>query len=138
VIVLLKSMKRFLQVVSVFVVALLTAQPALAGLTCTMRALASVPCVPHCPMAMSQMARDCQMAQQAAGADCQPNCCRYPTPQAVVRSASKSRPKAARTPFVLAVHAVSQRIHPAFIAPPAGDLAAAAPPRHILLQVIRI
>jgi hypothetical protein len=87
-------------------------------------------------MGMSQMAMDCQMAHPAAG--CRQDCCRYPLPQAVVRSTAKAKQKVAKTRFFLAMSAVPQRAHPAITAPPPGDLVAAAPTRHILLQVFRI
>jgi hypothetical protein len=89
-------------------------------------------------MAMSQMATDCQMAHPAAGAGCQQDCCRYRLPQAVVGSAAKAKQKVAKAAFFLEEPVVPQRAHPAFTAPPPGDLVAAAPARHILLQVFRI
>jgi hypothetical protein len=89
-------------------------------------------------MAMSQMATDCRMAHPAAGAGCQQDCCRYPLPQAVVRSAATAKQKIAKAPFLLAGPVVPQHAHPAFTAPPPGDLVAAAPARHVLLQVFRI
>jgi hypothetical protein len=127
-----KQMKKFLQFVAVMVVAVLATQPALAGLTCTMVA-ASVPCAPRCPMVV-----DCPMAHHGASADCLQDCCRYPLPQAISRSSRQAKPKADRAPMFMLVPAIPQSTHPAFAAPPPGDLAAASPPRNILLQVFRI
>lgn len=131
-------MKRFLQVASLFVVAALTAQPALAGLTCSMGTAASEPCAPHCPMAMGQMGIDCHMPQQFAGVGCQQDCCQYAFPQALALSKADPRPKAAGASVFLVVPEVPQVTRPASGAPTPGDLASAGPPRYILLQVFRI
>jgi hypothetical protein len=128
-----KRMKRFLKLVAVIVVAGLTAQPALAGLMCQMVASASVPCAPRCPMAA-----DCPMAHHGASADCLQDCCRYPQPQAIARSSRQAKPKADNASRLLAVPADSRTTHPAFAVPLPGDLAAASPPRTILLKVFRI
>ncbi|HUD15067.1 MAG TPA: hypothetical protein VMQ56_15550 [Terracidiphilus sp.] len=125
-------MKRFLQFVAVMVVAVLATQPALAGLTCTMVA-ASAPCAPRCPMVV-----DCPMAHHGASADCLQDCCRYPLPQAIARSSRHAKPKAGKTSLFLAAPAIPQSTQASFVAPPPGNLVAAAPARTILLQVFRI
>ena len=138
VVILLQDMKRAFQVVSLFVALVLAAQPGLAGSLCNIGTPASEPCVPHCPMAMGQMGMDCQMPMQASGAGCEQECCRYTSLQAIAPFGAKATLKAIRAQFSLAGPAVPQIGLSAFTAPSPGDLIAAAPARHILLQVFRI
>jgi hypothetical protein len=130
-------MKKFLQLVAVLAIAVLTTQPALAGLTCGMGTTSSLPCAPHCPMAMRSMGMNCQMPR-ASRSGCMQECCRFGWPQAVVRSAAGARPKAALAPSFLAVPAAASANITVSSAPLPGDLAAASPPRHILFRVFRI
>jgi hypothetical protein len=130
-------MKKFLQLVAVFAIALLMAQPAIAGLTCGMGTSSTLPCAPHCPMATRSMRADCQMPR-ASGYGCIQECCRFGWPQAVVRSVSGARHKAIATPFFLVHPAAASANLMSLSAPPPGDLAAASPPRHILIRVFRI
>lgn len=132
-------MKRILQIVSVLVVALLAAQPALAGLSCTMGEPANIPCAPDCNMAaMGQMGMDCQMPLQLAGTGCFQDCCRQGMPQAVAQLTSGAKPKAARTELVLMAPQMATALETAFRATPPDAIAAAAPPRYILFRVFRI
>jgi hypothetical protein len=132
-------MKRILQIVAVLSVALLAAQPALAGLSCTMEAPTSMPCVPGCDMtAMSQMGMDCQMPLQIAGTGCFQDCCQRGLPQVVAQLASGAKPKAARTQLVLIVPQIAPALQRSFAATPPDAIVAAAPPRYILFRVFRI
>jgi hypothetical protein len=134
----LKDMKRLLQVATFALIAVLTAQPALAGLTCGMTPLVSVPCAPKCDMAMSHMGVNCAMHHHETGAGCQQDCCRHGWPPALVQAASKTRPKTSGTPFMLAVPVPASAPAATFAAAPPEDIVAAAPDRHVLLQVFRI
>jgi len=133
----LKRMKKVLQFVAVALVAVLTAQPTLAGLTCGMKPSPGMPDA-ACNMAMDQMGTNCPMHSHGAGADCLLECCRNGWPQAVIQSASKARPKAVGTRFLLSTPSVAPAGVAVCAAPPADALAAAAPDRHVLLQVFRI
>jgi hypothetical protein len=130
-------MKKVLQFVAVALVAVLTAQPALGGLTCGMAPSQGVPCAPKCDMAMHHMGANCTMHHHDTGAGCQQDCCRHGWPPALVQSASKSRPKTSGTPFLLAIPAPASA-PAAFTAARPEDIVAASPDRHILLQVFRI
>jgi hypothetical protein len=84
------------------------------------------------------MAASCPTAHHGAGANCQQDCCRYPLPQAISRSSRNPKPKAVRAPLFPTAPAIEQGTHLLLNIPPPGDLIAAAPDRHILLQVFRI
>jgi len=133
------TMKRFLQIVAIAVIAILAAQPALAGLTCGMLTVPSAPCAPACGMAMSQMGMDCQMAEHVAGSGCLQECCRNGFPQGVVQSSTSAKPKIAGTGLVTAFPQLASPAQAALAAAPTMDaIVAAAPPRHILIRVFRI
>jgi hypothetical protein len=132
-------MKRFLQIVAVAVVAILAAQPALAGMTCGMLRVPIGPCAPACGMAMSQMGADCQMAKHVAGSGCMQECCRNGFPQGVLQSSTPAKPKAAGTQIVTAFPQLAPHVQAASAAAPTiSAIVAAAPPRHILISVFRI
>jgi hypothetical protein len=131
--------KRILQIVSVLVVALLGSQPALAGISCTMGAPASMPCAPGCNMtAMSQMGMDCQMPLQIAGTGCFQDCCQQGLPQLQAQLTSGAKPKAARSQLVLIAPQMASAPQSAVASTPPETLAAATPPRYILFRVMRI
>jgi hypothetical protein len=130
--------KRLLQIVAVFVVALLCAQPALAGMSCAMGAPASTPCAPDCGMAMGHMGIDCQMPLQIAGTGCIQDCCQQGLPQVVAQLTAGAKPKAAGTQFLQVPPTIALAVHTAFVAMPPGDIASAGPPRYILFRVFRI
>lgn len=139
-------MKRVLQFVALFVVVLLAAQPALAGLPCAQGTAAEGACAPGCAMAtasapmspMSQMASVCGMAPQLSSNSCQQSCCSSVVSQAVSQPATgaKSRAGATLQPVALPLVAASA----ASTVAPARPIAviSSAPPRYILLQVFRI
>jgi hypothetical protein len=131
-------MKRVLKIVAVALAAVLTAQPALAGLTCGLKSFADAPCVPKCGKATSRMGASCPMHRHASGNECLQDCCRNGWPQAVVRSASKATPKASRSQLLPAEPGPAAAGNATFAALPEGKIAAAGPPRYILLQVFRI
>jgi hypothetical protein len=131
-------MKKFLQFVAAFVVALLAAQPTLAGVTCGIMVSSAMPSARSCEMAMDQMGAMCPMHSHAAGAGCLQECCRNGWPQALVQSARKARQKVGGTQFLLAVPTPTPTGIAAFASPPCEAIRAAAPPRYILLRVFRI
>lgn len=131
-------MNKLFQCAAFLVAALLGVQPALAGLTCTMRVQSPDHCAFHCPKAMSQMAPDCPMSNQAGGDTCLQDCCKRVPPQAIVRSSETAKPK-----FVLAVAILL----PSFALPSAFASSTVRQPRasipsglerHVLLRVFRI
>jgi len=131
-------MKRFFQVVSVVVVALLAAQPALAGLPCEMGTSASGHSAPCCHKAMHQMAMDCQMPHQIAGTGCAPSCCHDASPQVVAQLASGAKPKAGRTVYFTVAPQTVADAGTALVAAPPGIIVSTPPARYILFQVFRI
>ncbi|MGD0891177.1 MAG: hypothetical protein ABR923_06560 [Terracidiphilus sp.] len=130
--------KRFLQIVAVLVAALLCAQPALAGLNCTMGAPASIPCAPDCGMAMSQMGMDCQTPLQVAGTGCFQNCCQQGLPQVVAQLTAGAKPKASGTKILLMTPTVAPAAEMALVVTPPGDIVSGTPPRYILFRAFRI
>jgi len=134
-------MKRVLQVVAVVVIAVLAAQPAVAGMTCGMLTVANVNCghgASLCGMAMSQMGMDCPMPEHVAGTGCLQECCQHGFPQGVVQAASGVKPKAGGTELFMVLPAMTPAPSLSFAAPPPDSIVASAPPRYILLQVFRI
>ncbi|MGA2216871.1 MAG: hypothetical protein ABSG51_02210 [Terracidiphilus sp.] len=129
-------MKRVLQVAAVVVIAVLAAQPALAGVTCGMLTVARTACVSPCGMAMSQMGMDCPMPEHVAGTGCLQECCRHGFPQGVVQSAGV-KPKTGGTELIMVSPAMTPDASLSF-APARDFIIASAPPRYILLQVFRI
>jgi hypothetical protein len=131
-------MKKVFQLVGVALVAVLTAQPAIAGLTCRITVPSRMACTPAMDMTMAQMGMSCPMHRHGAGSGCLQECCRNGWPPAVVRSAGKAKPRMGDTRLLLA------DVYPAlgratgFAIPPAEEIGAASPPRYILLQVFRI
>jgi hypothetical protein len=131
-------MKKVLQFVAAALVAVLAAQPALAGLTCGMMPSTAMPCAPKCEMAKDHMGAKCPMHHDDTGTGCLQDCCRNGWPQALVQSSSKARPKAGGTQLFLALPTPAQAGIAAFATPLPEDIGAAAPPRYILLRVFRI
>ena len=131
-------MKKILQIVAFALVAVLTAQPAVAGLTCGMTVSPVAACAPACGMGMSQMGANCPMPHHGTDTGCLQDCCRNGWPQAVVQSASKAKPKAARTGYLQTAPNPSPAGMAAFAAQPREEIVAAGPARHILLRVFRI
>jgi hypothetical protein len=131
-------MKRLLQFAAFAVVALLTAQPALAGLLCPMGNPDSGSSA-HCSgMAMSQMGMHCPMHRQAANIGCEQNCCKEGIPQGVVRLTAKRKPKTGKTEFLaLAPRMAAHHVTP-IAATPFDRTIASGPARYVLLQVFRI
>jgi hypothetical protein len=131
-------MKRLIQCAAFLVAALLGTQPALAGLTCTMRVQSPAHCAFHCPRAMSRMAPDCPMANQAGGTACLQDCCKRVPPQAIVRSSDQAKPRFA---LAIAILAPSLDLPSAFASSALREPHASIPSgleRHVLLRVFRI
>jgi len=131
-------MKRFIQFVAVVVIALLAAQPALAGMQCEMGTPASGHCAPCCHKAMSHMGMDCPMPHQVADSGCGQNYCHDALPQGVALLAAGVKLKAGKTEFLVVMPQMVAEANAPFVAAPPGNKVAAAPARYILFQVFRI
>jgi hypothetical protein len=134
----LNQMKRFLQFVAIVVVALLAAQPALAGMQCEMGTPASTHCAPCCHKAMRPMGMICPMSHQVAASGCDQSCCHDALPQGAALLAAGVKPKAGRAEFIAVVPQMLEESDAAFAGAPPGSTVAAAPARYILFQVFRI
>jgi hypothetical protein len=132
-------MKRALPIAVALLVTLLMAQPALAGLSCTMQMAPGVPCAPACDMAISQMSANCPMHHRAPQGICFQDCCRPNTLPAVVQAVSKFRPRVlAATLQILPPPLSTETPAKALAAHSLIDLGASPPPRYILFRVFRI
>ena len=131
-------MKKLLQIVAVALVAVFAAQPTLAGLTCGIMPVSNVASAPKCDMGMDAMGASCPMHHDSTGSGCLQDCCRNGWPPAVVQSASKTKQKTSGTPFLPAIPTLATTPAATITAAPPEDIVAAAPDRHILLQVFRI
>jgi len=131
-------MKKLLQIAAVVLVALLAAQPALAGLLCTMGSPMSRPGAPSCGMVMSQMALDCPMASQSLGPVCESNCCKDCLPQVVAQLTAASKPQNERAEFVAVAPQTMAGARDLRAIQSSGLAESSPPPRYILLQVFRI
>ena len=134
----LNRMKRLLQFVAVVLVALLAAQPALAGMQCEMGTPASMHCAPCCHKAMSHMGMGCPMQHQVTASGCGQNCCHDALPQGVALLAAGVKPKAGRAEFLAVVSQMAAEADAPVVTAPPGYSVAAAPARYILFQVFRI
>jgi hypothetical protein len=134
----LNQMKRLIQFVAVVMVALLAAQPALAGMSCEMGTPASGHCAPCCHKAMSHMGTDCPMQHQVTTTDCDQSCCHDALPQGVALLAAGVKPKAGSAEFIAVAPRLVMDADAAFVGAPPGSAVAAAPARYILFQVFRI
>jgi hypothetical protein len=133
-----KRMKRILQFVAVVVIALLAAQPALAGMSCEMGTPASMHCAPCCHKAMSRLGMSCPMHHKVAASDCDQNCCHNALPQGVALLAAGVKPKAGSAEFIAVAPRLVTNADAAFVGAPPGNTVAAVPARYILFQVFRI
>jgi hypothetical protein len=131
-------MKRFLHFVAVVMVALLAAQPALAGMQCEMGTSASGYRTTCCHKAMSPMGMDCPMQHQVAVAGCGQSCCTDALPRGIALLAAGVKPKAGRAEFIAVAPRLVAETHATFVGAPPGYSVAAAPARYILFQVVRI
>jgi len=131
-------MKRFIQFAAFIAVALLAAQPALAGLPCEMGTSASGHCAPCCHKAMSRMGMDCPMHHQVTASGCGQSCCHDALPLGVAELAAGVKPKAGRTDFFAVAPQIASEANAPFVAAPPGNTCARAPARYILFQVFRI
>lgn len=131
-------MKRLFQCAAFLVAVLLGTQPALAGLTCTMRVQGPDHCAFHCPKAMSQMAPDCPMSNQAGGDTCLQDCCKRVPPQAIVQSSAPAKPKFAAAVAILVPALALPSAFPASIVRERRASITSGLERHVLLRVFRI
>ena len=141
-------MRRLLQIVAFIAVALLAAQPALAGMRCDMGMSACHACA-HCchsgssmdameGMAGDGMGAECAMPTQAFGAACAPTCCDQATPAGLVQVAAAEKSKAEKATFVALLSQSMPSAQAHFTDAPPGLIASNPPPRYILFQVFRI
>jgi hypothetical protein len=127
-------MKRRLQIVALAVMAILAAQPVLAGFTCTMGIGSGAP---HCSMAM-HMGMACHPAERSAGLNFPRESCRNCSLQDAAQLSAAARPKAgSASTLPAAFHGVPTPAA-AFASRPLGPPARSAPDRCILFQVFRI
>lgn len=130
-------MKRLFKSAVTALVALLTVLPAVAGLTCGAMPLTAFAENRETPM--STIGADCAMHHgHDAGTGCLQECCRNGWPQAIVQPASKAKPKTGGMPLPHAVSAPLADVPSYFATAPREEIAAAGPPRHVLLKVFRI
>jgi len=136
-------MKRVLQFVALFVVVLLAAQPALAGLPCVQGTSENGACAPGCAMAtatapMSQMASGCGMTPQISNNGCEQTCCASAAIQGVGQPATGVKSNAFTTVQLMVAPLQIASATSAFAAAPPIVPVLSAPARYILLQVFRI
>jgi hypothetical protein len=132
------QMKRLLQFVAVVMVAMLAAQPALAGMQCEMGTSASGHRAPCCHKAMSRMGMNCPMHYKVAATGCDQNYCHDALPQGVALLAAGVKPKAGRAQFIAVAPQMVAEADAAYGYASPGNAVAAAPARYILFQVFRI
>ena len=131
-------MKKVFQLVGVALVAVLTAQPAIAGLTCRITVPSRMACTPAMDMTMAQMGMSCPMHRHGAGSGCLQECCRNGWPPAGVRAAAKARPRTGETQFFVTEPYPAHVGATAFAIPAAEEIGAERPPRYIMLRVFRV
>ena len=142
-------MRRILQIVAFIAVALLAAQPALAGMRCDMGMSACHSCAHCCHHAMESMASmdgmaadgmgaECSMPAQAIGVACAPTCCDQATPAGLIQIVAGEKSKADKATVVALLPQQSVLAALQFAETPPGVLASNPPPRYILFQVFRI
>ena len=137
-VILLKSMKRFLQFAAVVVVLVLASQPGLAGVACAMGMPASKPCAPGCDMARSQKAIDCPLQRQVRGTRCDGRCSGCGLQQGVIRTSQRVKSKISRTNLFAVVCNPDSPSRTAIAAPSPRAPVPLAQARYILFQVFRI
>ena len=141
-------MKKLLQIVAFLVVALLVAQPALAGLPCSAAIAPAAGCMPGCGMATmqahmsqmssGQMSTDCPMAPAVSSDGCQQNCCHAALLQSFAQPATGAKSATAGTEqFVPAAQTLSIASQ-AVLLSQQTEPGSSAPPLRILFQVFRI
>lgn len=127
-------MKRVLSICAVTLIALLSAGPAGAALTC---ALGNPAMDASCPMGMTHMDRDCPMSR-AMAMDCTQDCCNRTLPQAVSVPGIPAKSKIQVTPLSTFSPLAVQFTGTGALSEPVSVVAAASPPRYLLLRVFRI
>ena len=141
-------MKKLLQIVAFFVVALLVAQPVLSGLPCSAESAPVGGCMPGCGMSASQapmaqmpsgpMSTDCPMAPAVSSDGCQQNCCHTALLQSFAQPATGAKSATAGTEqFVPAAQTLSIASQ-AVLLSQQTEPGSSAPPLRILFQVFRI
>ncbi|SRR6266567_683653 len=131
-------MKRSLQFVAVLVIAFLTAQPALALITC---AFDPSPIAFACPMEMSGMnAMDagCPMSRNIQTSGCAHDCCTHPAAAGVAPFAAPVKPRPILLTQSIELQLAIPTALPAIVAAPFSSPGFSPPPRYILHQTFRI
>jgi hypothetical protein len=134
----LNRMKRLLQFVAFIMVAMLAAQPALAGMQCGRGTPASGQRAACCHKAMSRMGMNCPMHHKVAATGCEQSTCNDALPRGVVLLAAGIKQKAGRAEFIAVAPRLVLDADAPFGSAPPGNAVAAAPARYILFQVFRI
>ena len=141
-------MKKLLQIVAFFVVALLVAQPVLSGLPCSAESVPLGGCMPGCGMSTGQaqmgqmssgpMSTNCPMAPAISSDGCQQNCCHNALLQSFAQPAAGAKSAVARTQQFVPVAQTLALASPAITLAPRTEPGFSAPPLRILFQVFRI
>ena len=134
----LNRMKRLLKFVAVVMVAMLAAQPALAGMQCEMGTPANGHRASCCHKAMSRMGMNCPMHHKVAATGCDQNCGNDALPQGIAQLAAGVKPKAGKAEFIAVAPRLVADEDAAVRSAPPGNAVAAAPARYILFQIFRI
>jgi hypothetical protein len=137
-------MKRLLQFVAMVVVALLIAQPALAGVSCDVGASSVAGCTPGCGMASmgqmspSSMGANCPMSPEISSDGCAQNCCLNGLAQVVAQPVAGAKSNLAKPLQFVPVAETLAVATPEFAVSPRTQFNSSAPPRYILFQVFRV
>ncbi len=127
-------MKRIAQFAAVLAIALLVAQPAIAGATCLFGPAAA--CVSGCPMA--GMGPDCPMTGQTVASSCPMDCCSHAALQATDPQVAPSKVRVVVQPIAFAEHYKVSIANPIAVAREIVKIRSVSPPRYILNRAFRI
>jgi hypothetical protein len=127
-------MKRIAQFAAVLAIALLIAQPVVAGATCLFGPAAA--CISGCPMA--GMGPDCPMGGQTLATSCPMDCCSHAALQASEPLAAPSKVRVVAQPIALAEPFQNSIANPKAAAREIIEIQSVSPPRYILNKVFRI
>jgi len=141
-------MKKILQFVAFVIVALLVAQPVIAGLPCSAQIIPAGGCTPGCGMTMNA-AQMGQMAQGGMSSDypmspaissdgCAQNCCHTGLLQAFAQPATRAKSSAAKTQHFVPAPQILTIESQAVVLSAQTRPGSSAPPLRILFQVFRI
>jgi len=125
-------MRRRLQFVTILAMALLAAEPALTGLSCSMDASGHSS---DCHTSMAAMGADCPMNLEA----CAPDCCNHIQPPSMATASSLIfKPKLAAPSALLGTSPVRPALPDHATGSHQAEILGAPPPRYLLLRIFRI